>query len=384
MVKSSRKTTIWKLVSAKYKLLILKNCYFMLRQINLKNLTVFQDATFQFSEKLNLIVGENGTGKSHVLKTGYSIVNVCANSATDRNGANGEAPTKSFLQKALAEKLIGVFMPDQLGRIARRKQGRERCEVKANFSSGNELGFSFNSTSKKEVVVDSANKDWLEKLPVFIPTRELLTIAPGFVSLYETTHLPFEETYRDTCVLLSAPLARGPREEKIKALLVPIEAAMGGKVEVDEAGRFYLKQDSGKKIEMHLVAEGLRKLAMLARLIATGQLVDTGYLFWDEPEANLNPKVIKTLAKTILDLGNSGIQVFVATHSLFLMREIDILVSHDQYKETKPRFFGLHPSEDGVGVLQGDSVDDIGEITSLQEDLHQSDRFLTTGEKTDA
>ena len=356
----------------------------MLRQINLKNLTVFQDATFQFSEKLNLIVGENGTGKSHVLKTGYSIVNVCANSATDRNGANGEAPTKSFLQKALAEKLIGVLRPDQLGRIARRKQGRERCEVKAKFSSGNELGFSFNSTSKKEVVVDSANKDWLEKLPVFIPTRELLTIAPGFVSLYETTHLPFEETYRDTCVLLGAPLARGPREEKIKALLVPIEAAMGGKVEVDEAGRFYLKQDSGNKIEMHLVAEGLRKLAMLARLIATGQLVDTGYLFWDEPEANLNPKVIKTLAKTILDLGNSGIQVFVATHSLFLMREIDILVSHDQYKETKPRFFGLHPSEDGVGVLQGDSVDDIGEITSLQEDLHQSDRFLTTGEKTDA
>ncbi len=39
-------------------------------------------------------------------------------------------------------------------------------------------------------------------------------------------------------------------------------------------------------MEMHLVAEGLRKLAMIARLIANGSLVDKVSLFWDEPEAN--------------------------------------------------------------------------------------------------
>jgi hypothetical protein len=52
-------------------------------------------------------------------------------------------------------------------------------------------------------------------------------IYPGFVSLYETTHLEFEETWRDTCILLGAPLARGPREGKIKQLLAPLELAMG-------------------------------------------------------------------------------------------------------------------------------------------------------------
>lgn len=41
-------------------------------------------------------------------------------------------------------------------------------------------------------------------------------------------------------------------------------------------------------MEMPLVAEGLRKVAMLARLIATGTLLEQGYLFWDEPETNLN------------------------------------------------------------------------------------------------
>ncbi|WP_281258757.1 hypothetical protein [Avibacterium endocarditidis] len=43
-------------------------------------------------------------------------------------------------------------------------------------------------------------------------------------------------------------------------------------------------------MEIPLVAEGLRKLAMVARLVATGTLLDKGCLFWDEPEANLNPK----------------------------------------------------------------------------------------------
>ena len=32
-------------------------------------------------------------------------------------------------------------------------------------------------------------------------------------------------------------------------------------------------------MEIPLVAEGLRKLAMLARLIITGSLLDKGYLF---------------------------------------------------------------------------------------------------------
>ena len=284
----------------------------MLNKLCLKKLTVFPDANLQFADGLNLVVGENGTGKTHLLKAAYAAIHVCASG--QKNGGSDE-PTKTFLQKAIADKLLGVFKPDELGRLVRRKPGRNRCEVTCTFAGRNPLEFSFNSTSKKEVAIDKPLNQWLDKLPVYLPTRELLTIYPGFVSLYETTHLQFEETYRDTCLLLGAPLAKGPRETRIKELLAPIEKAMDGKVESDAAGRFYLRSASGN-LEMHLVAEGLRKLAMLARLIATGQLVEKGYLFWDEPEANLNPRIIKTIARTILHLCQNGIQIFVATHSL--------------------------------------------------------------------
>ena len=207
-----------------------------------------------------------------------------------------------------------------------------------------------------------------------LAARELLTIYPGFVSLYETTDLPFEETWRDTCILLGAPLVKGPRLKEIMRLLEPLEEQLGGKVVLDD-GRFYLKTQTGN-LEAHLVAEGLRKLAMMARLIATGSLIGSGSLFWDEPEANLNPKVIKKVARTILQLCQSGIQVFVASHSLFLMREMDILLRSDEFRDVKARFFGLHLSDDGVTVQQGDTVDDIGTIDALQEELSQSDRYM--------
>ena len=116
---------------------------------------------------------------------------------------------------------------------------------------------------------------------------------------------------------------------------------------------------------------------MLARLIATGTLLDQGFLFWDEPEANLNPVLIKQVAKSILSLSSSGIQVFLATHSLFLLREIEILMSQQLFDSAGARFFGLQKNNEGsVSVSQGDSIDDIGDIASLDEELAQSDRFM--------
>lgn len=346
----------------------------MLKSLTLKNFTAFSHATFQFAGGLNVIVGENGTGKTHILKLAYSLIYVSARGSKE---SPGRVPGKGHLQSALAKKLNAVFKPDELGRLARRdRPALKRSEVSCSFSEDKcNLAFSFNGRSKSEVTVERTPSGWIDKLPVYLPTRELLTLYPGFVSLYETTHWPFDETWRDTCILLGAPLAKGPREKRITELLVPLENAMGGKVELHESGRFYLNM-AGVAMEMHLVAEGFRKLAMIARLIATGSLAEGGVLFWDEPEANLNPKAMALVARTILSLCKNGIQVFVASHSLFLLREFYILLESDEFKATRARFFGLHPGKNGVQVEQGDTVDDIGSLDALREELSQSDRYL--------
>ncbi len=40
------------------------------------------------------------------------------------------------------------------------------------------------------------------------------------------------------------------------------------------------------------------------------------------------------------------------------------------------RFIGLLPGDDGVIAEQGGSIDDIGAIAALDEELTQSDRYL--------
>jgi energy-coupling factor transporter ATP-binding protein EcfA2 len=347
----------------------------MIKSLHIENFTVFSKADLDFGRSLNVIVGENGSGKSHLLKVIYGAIAVIASRSKD-GGADvlGKAP----LQAALAEKLQGVFRPDGLWRLVRRRVGRSKCLLDYRFGDSDlDLKFTFSTVARTEVTLAKTPKKRVEKLPVFLPTRELLTIYPNFVSLYETTHLPFEETWRDTCILLGAPLVRGPRMAAIKQMLIPLEEAMGGEVELDKTGAFYLNLPSGS-MEISLVAEGLRKLAMIARLIATGSLLDKGYLFWDEPEANLNPKVIKTVARTILQIASSGIQVFIASHSLFLLRELHIL-QQSEFKTLDSRYFGLHLAAEGsVEVKQGKTMDDIGEIAALDEELQQSDRYLET------
>ena len=345
----------------------------MLKRMTIKNLTVFPAADLQFARQLNVIVGENGAGKTHLLKMAYSVL---AASWEEGRKPTSTAPTKAGLQVRLADKLVNVFRPEALGRLARRRQGRERCDIALSFDKKElDIDFSFATNSKSEVTLEVTPKAWLKVAPAYLPTRELLTIFPNFVSVYEGHYLEFEETWRDTCVLLGKPLQRGPKEKRIRELLEPLEAAMGGTIELDRNGRFYLKNASGR-LEMPLVAEGMRKLAMLARLIATGALLDKGYLFWDEPEANLNPKLIRQIARSIVSLSASGIQVFIATHSLFLLRELEILLASDEHAGIKTRFFALENTGDGVVVTQGNAVDEVGEIAALDEELAQSDRYM--------
>jgi len=345
----------------------------VLGSLAIKDFTVFRDTNLEFSRGLNVIVGANGAGKTHLLKLPYAVMAMSAEESKKRNGP----PTKTLLQTRIAEKLNSVFRPeDRLGRLVHRQKGRGSCEVSLRFRHpGSGLSFAFSSLAKSEVIVKRTLPEWQTRPPVLIPTRELLTIYPGFVALYETRHLEFDETWRDTCLLLGAPALKGKREETIARLIEPLENQLGGRVVLDRNGRFYLAPFNASNLEMSLVAEGWRKLSMLVRLISNGSLTDNGCLFWDEPEANLNPRLIREIARAILGICEAGIQVIVATHSLFLLREFGILLN-PEFDSVDHRYFALHRNDDAVVVSQAGDIEDVDPLLLLDEDLGQSDRYV--------
>lgn len=84
----------------------------MIEYLELRNLTVFTGLTLEFSPKINVIIGENDTGKTHLLKAGYGL---CAGASLLKNKPDiGD----DELQAALTAKLVRLFMPldDKLGK----------------------------------------------------------------------------------------------------------------------------------------------------------------------------------------------------------------------------------------------------------------------------
>jgi ABC-type transport system involved in cytochrome c biogenesis ATPase subunit len=341
----------------------------MLKSLSLKHFTVFEAADLDFHSGLNIIVGENGTGKSQLLKIAYALSFVSADyQKAIRQG-------KEEFQRSIADKLIQTCKPDALGRLVSRQAGRGRTEVAIDFIAGTEgFAFSFASNSKSEVKLESALPEkFLELPPIFIPTREMLSLFPGFAALYRSREVQFDDTYYDLALMLEAPLLKGSRPKKVAGLLDTLENAMRGKI-VFENGRFYLWVHGKGNFEMPLVAEGIRKLAMLTYLIANGSLRENrSTLFWDEPETNLNPRLMAEMAKVLVQLAASGTQVVLATHSLFFLREISIQLDQNQQFA---RYFALGLKDDQVEISAGDSLEAVDPLVMLDADLEQTDRYL--------
>lgn len=330
----------------------------------------FESLDLTLSPRLNVIVGENGTGKSQLMKVLYTCTKVLHEASS-----GPPALTKGALTTALADKLVGVFRPDRLGRLANRAAGRKRSRVIVHFDGDSEpLSFNFAINAASTVAVESVPDHALSDEAVFLPTRELLSIYPGFLSLYENREVEFDETWRDTISLLGLAALRGPRGQSARRVLEPLTSVMEGTV-VEEGGRFYVKRPHLGNIEASLVAEGERKLATMVRLVSSGVLLQGGYLFWDEPEANLNPRTQRVVAEAIDVLADQGSQVTIATHSLFLLRELQMSRTDDA---DAARFIGL--SRDENGSVTGESVLDLDDLTvlpSLEAELEQSHRYLT-------
>lgn len=338
----------------------------ILKSAIIRNFGLFTNETVEFCRGINVFVGRNGCGKSHLLKLLYTLVKECGDTSGNESVLDGDK-----LENRLASKLSGVFRPEnnRIGRLVQRGQGRNSAEIRASFSNEEECGFNLSSLDK----ISNAKGDIGDlQESAFLPSREVLSLFEGFIAAYNKRELSFDETVYDICVALSASQLRGPRDEMLSALVKPLEAEFHGRVSL-EGGRFYVKGEDGS-IEAHLLSEGWRKLAALAQLVINGTLTKNGFLFWDEPEANLNPKMVVQLSEILLRLANLGIQIFVASHDYLLTTRLSLA---SEYSNAIPedqrcpvKFFGFARQDlDSKGVLMssGSRLADLQENPILEE-----------------
>ena len=212
---------------------------------------------------------------------------------------------------------------------------------------------------------------------VFVPASEALSMYPGFIAAYERRELSFDETFRDLCVDFSANPLHSIAPPVLADLVAKLDDAVGGKT-VLRGDRFYVSVSEDWLLEAPMLAEGLRKLATVAHLIRNGSLAQGGVLFWDEPETNLNPRLISKIAHSLLALAAAGIQVFVATHDYLLTNELSLVAEYGTPEATaaKPQFFCLSQPgpREPVQVECGDTIADLHTNPILEEFAAHYDR----------
>lgn len=77
----------------------------------------------------------------------------------------------------------------------------------------------------------------------------------------------------------------------------------------------------------------------------------------------------------ILGLAHCGIQIFITTHSLFMLREIDALLS-SEYKKVPVKYFSLVNADDGTKIYESNSYNDLDPLLLLDEEASQAEKYF--------
>ena len=312
-------------------------------RVKLENFTVFESLDLEPSPGINVLVGANGTGKTHLMKVCYSV---------------SESTTANV---HVQDKLLKVFFPYRrhIRRLVSHSRGESSASIDVHQGSKSlrleirpdpgTATFASPSDSLRDSINDTSGS-------LYIPTKDMLANAPGFRSLYAAREVHFEEIYQDILDRAYLPALRNPAEFISTRVQDRLEAELGGKV-VTHGEEFFLSGEQGE-IEFTLLAEGLRKLGLLWLLIRNGSLRPGAVLFWDEPETNLNPKLYGVVIDVLLELQRLGVQIFLATHDYVILRELDLQVQegdkvafHSLYHEdgqicchSTDKYLEIHPN----------------------------------------
>lgn len=287
-----------------------------IKKIFIKNITVFEDFELNFDKGVNVIIGENGTGKTHLLKFIYALTQFI-----DKEGDTKIEIAKEFFNTE----------PSNLV-----KNNKEDAELGIIYNEDKKLTYRLNKDTESKKYKESIifSEDTNSKA-LFIPAKDMISHSKGFLALNNKFNLPFDKTYID--IITNAELPEAKQISKIhQNILDKLSKAIGGTV-VYENDTFYIIKSDNKKIEFSLEAEGFRKLGLLYKLIRNGLIEKDTILLWDEPESNINPELIPLLVDILLDLQKEGIHIFIATHSYnlakyFEVKKSDNVIFHNLYK----------------------------------------------------
>ena len=178
-------------------------------RVKLENFTVFESLDLEPSPGINMLVGANGTGKTHLMKVCYAACSLVP-----------------LPPEPMTRKLLRVFLPSANSheRLVKHGGDGEAASVevfRGKFFRKCTLPKTSRNAAKPtfESTIDWPNN---YEIDVYIPAKDMLANAPGFRSLYAAREVHFEEIYQDILDRAYLPPLRNPAEFVPANVICPV------------------------------------------------------------------------------------------------------------------------------------------------------------------
>ncbi|ALP91025.1 AAA family ATPase [Clostridium butyricum] len=289
-----------------------------IKSIELKNFTVFNDLKLNFSKGINIFVGENGTGKTQLLKAIYADLKISKSRDIDDISRYFKCVNEN--NKFFVRQLKPLFLKVEASGIENKSD--------KNYLMG-KGSYEISYPSKEEKCT-------------FIPAKDMLTHSKGFVSMADKfSEFPFDKTLVDIVKIAGEWQLKKIPQIAMK-ILPKLEKMMNGTV-VIENDEFYIKKNNDEMVNFSVEAEGLKKIGLLWQLLMNENITADTILLWDEPEANINPKFIPDIVEILIELQRQGVQIFITTHNYILAKYFGV----KKMENDEVMYYSLYRNDDG-------------------------------------
>lgn len=291
----------------------------MIEKFSLENCGPLKKVQWEPGPGFNVIIGENDTGKTLLLKTLYVAVR---SMEEYRRGQD----IRTYRQ-TLDNKLTWTFQLKKVGDLVRRGEGN-RFKFEAVISS-QKIFFTFGQSAEKGVGETVEPDITRNSNSIYFPAKEILSLESIIRQSREIDlQFGFDDTYYDLVQAVNKPPQMGKNWKAFAHARKNLAEMIGGRIEQSDKQWYFVKGKSWHPI--FVTAEGVKKIAILDRLLSNRILSPESVIFVDEPEAALHPEAIVRFVNVLSLLAGQGVQIFMATHSYFVLKKLQLLAGQNQ------------------------------------------------------
>ncbi|MDR2706797.1 MAG: ATP-binding protein [Planctomycetaceae bacterium] len=321
-------------------------------RVNIQKLGVIREADFEVGD-LTIICGDNNTGKTYINYALYGFLEYWSNLIAGFHPSKTQDYLQEYFQKILSSGVTEIDFNEL-----------KNNSIKLSLQEYKEILPRVFATTKQflgdvdfEIDIDvpqfdenSTDQDKLKFFSHFFPEPFYLCAErDGIMMLWSeydsTDHYLTDNTQhnrRNGDSTIPFPVVRdldflrkikngryrndGILMQKFSDIFDQFKKLFGGDFEVIEGIPYFIPASNPKsRLRMNESSGEVRALFLFGNYLryvaAPGDI-----LMIDEPELNLHPEKQRQIARLLARLVNTGIKVFLTTHSDFLIRELNMLI----------------------------------------------------------